>query len=301
MKHSFKPSIKTLVSEIEKTPHSLHYVKGISSHQWMEFKDELWERVRILFQPKNELPLCVNCNLIETEQVALKLICELYDTLDSDKELASRLSPTYRQNYVAIYNPLKSKMKYIIKRGDLTKGQVERGASNERSRDLNAEIKIVIPPLTGSVTANRGDAIGNAIKIINEWEKRYENTTESIPEPLDPSDSVNLLRKLLEQLEQRNLFFYYGNWNFLKAKLFNDLKLWKWSAIFTDILHIVSQYVGTRRRTLPERFTEVGTRKVHSIFFVYIDRSSLESDISRKQLEALAANSNALFVVFVQD
>lgn len=137
------------------------------------------------------------------------------------------------------------------------------------------------------------------VKVIKEWGKYYENTTERIPEPLDLSDSVNLACRLLEVLMEKNLLFYYGKWDTLKRQSWNDLTNKHWMEFFTDLRHIFSQYIGTNRRTLPEKYQEAGTRRVRPIFFIYIDSASIESQIVKKQLEALAVNSRGIYVVFV--
>ena len=102
MNKDIETPLNNLVDELAKTPYRLHYVNGLPSHLWMEFKKVLTERMKVILQPEREIPLPVSCNFVETEQIALKLICELYDALNSDKDLAYRLSPEYRKNYVAI-------------------------------------------------------------------------------------------------------------------------------------------------------------------------------------------------------
>ncbi|MBI3176026.1 MAG: hypothetical protein HYZ25_20080 [Chloroflexi bacterium] len=291
---------QALLDEIAQTPHALHFVKDVPSSKWMDFKLGFVESMREIFHPVHEIPLRVDCSLVETEQITLKLICELYEALNSDKDLAYRLSPEYRQDYVAIYTPLKNKMKYIVKRGNSVKRQQEQGRTTELTGNLEAEVKIALPPLTGSAAASSQQVIRDAARAIAEWEKHYEHATEQVPEPLDLSDAVNLLCRLLEVLEDKQLLFYYGNWKFLKGQFWKDLTGGKWGATFTDVRHILSQYFGTRRRSLSDRLKEVGTRRVRPVFLIYIDQSSMDSQISRKQLEALAANSKALYMVYVQ-
>lgn len=132
MNKDIEAPLNKLIDEINTTPYRLHYVKDIPSHLWIEYRDEAAERIQILRQPEHEVVLRMNCNLVETEQVSLKIICELYEALNRDRDLALRLSKEYRDDFVAIYNPLKNKMKYIIKHGDSFKKQIEKGSSSEK-------------------------------------------------------------------------------------------------------------------------------------------------------------------------
>ena len=306
--------LDTIIAKFRDGEHVLEYVSGIQPVEYESHASKIEHAFREICRARSELLIRVNYPFVRADQIAIKLMCELYETLDANRFLCSQLPKSYKTKYVVLYKSITQNISVneIFRHAERTENEI--GAEASLSSTGGMDLGIDFRGLKAELNRTSSDAVINSLKKRTIVEDTTEKNQQTTPVPLDPDSATRVLQKLIDDLAQEELTLYSehlaGWWNnipkrfaakpnlqslvnwFLKPiKIVNKFFVWAIKLSY-ELLQITVSIFTFWSRSL-------GKRHVRILLTLQISDKDLQGTDFQNQLNALITNINVACIVFV--
>ena len=306
--------VNDAIAELKSNLHLVKYISGVQPIDYEDNAEKIERSFRNACRAKNELLIRVDYPFVRADQIAIKLICELYETLDANRFLCSQLPKGYKAKYVILYKSIVQNISVNeilrhVERKERETGN-EMALTNSGGMDLDLDLKGLKIQLSGA----SDDAVINTLKNRTVTEDVRETNKQIKPAPLESDSATSALKKLINDLAEEELTLYSERiakwWNstikrfaskdtlqsFVKSLvkpikftipfLLGSIKL------FYEILQLLVSIFTWWSSTLLKKHVRI-------LFTLQIsDKDRQETDFD-KQLDAIITNRHVACIVFV--
>ncbi len=306
--------LDTIIAKFRNGEHVLEYVSGIQPVEYENYASKLEHAFREIWRAKNGLLIRVNYPFVRADQIAIKLMCELYETLDTNRFLCSQLPKSYKTKYVVLYKSITQNISVneIFRHAERTENEI--GAESSLSSTGNMDLGMDFRGLKAELNHASSDAVINSLKKRKVIEDVTEKNQQTTPVPLDPDSSTRALQKLIDDLARVRFILYsekIAEWlnnasKSLDAKPnLQSLLSWllkpaNWMVRFFRWLMKLSYEI---LQMLVGIFTSwsqtLGKRYVRILLTLQISEKDFKGTDFESQLNALITNLNVACIVFV--
>lgn len=305
--------IENTIRKFENDRHMLEYVPGVLPIEYDRCVRELEDAFHKACRNENELLIRVNYPFIHADQIAVKLICELYETLDANRFLCAQLSKKYKTRYVLLYKSITQNISVneVIRHTERQERETASEASLRKKGGMDWGLDYA--SIKAELNAASEDAVINALKKRNVVENTQEKSQQTTPVPLDVDSATRALDRLIHDLAGDELNLYSEHvatwWNAATRLLDSkDTVRSVLNLLLKPLGFLVSFVLWAARfayqglqllsKAIPWRPYLLGKKKIRVLFTLRIDEEAVKASNLRKQIETIAINQDVACVVF---
>jgi len=183
--------IDEIIAKFRDGQHILEYVSGIRPVEYDSHAAIIEKAFREICRKRGKLLVRVNYPFVRADQIAIKLICELYETLDANRFLCTQLPKSYKAKYVALYRSITQDISVneIIEHAERTENEAgtETSSSGEGGMILGVDFK----GLKTELSRTSDDAVINTLKKRFVVEDSRATQQQIKPTPLEMVEQLS--------------------------------------------------------------------------------------------------------------